>query len=204
MKELRLPPAPTRGRYDRTLTRRERQAEQQERVIAAIAAVSDAGRELSVANVVAHARIGRNTFYEYFDDVEHALTAIRSRARRELAARVEGALLSARTPLERVRVLARAWAENLFESPGLTRLALRAQPAELDSSELSALGRYVATVLEAEVAARSALPGLADKLRTTAVAALFDAVSRAHLGERPLPFEELQRVLADLSLRLLR
>jgi AcrR family transcriptional regulator len=199
-----LIPAPKRGLYDRALTRHERQAAQQERVIAAIAAVSASGRELSVASVVEHAGIGRNTFYEYFDDVDHALSAIKSRARRDLVARVELALQTARTPLERIRALARGWVENLSADPALARLALRAQAAGLDSMELSTLGRYLATVLEGEVEARSALPGLTDRLRVSVVAALFDAVSRAHLSERSLSPEELQRILADFSLRLLR
>ena len=82
-----LNPAPKRGHYDRALSRHQRQAAQQERVIAAVAAVVATGRELSVASVVEHAGIGRNTFYEYFDDVEHALSAIHGRARRDFAAR---------------------------------------------------------------------------------------------------------------------
>ena len=198
-----LIPAPKRGQYDRALSRNERQAAQQERVIAAIAALAAAGRELSVASVVEHAGIGRNTFYEYFDDVEHALTLINGRAQRELVARVEAALRLARTPLERVRALARAWAESVSANPALARLALRAQSAGRDAAELSWLGRYAVTVLENEVESRSALPGLVDPVRVTAVGAVFDAVSRAHLGAQSAPID-LQRVLAELALRLLR
>ena len=99
--DVELVPAPKRGRYDRGLSRRERQAAQRERVIAAIAALSAAERELSVASVVEIAGIGRNTFYEYFDDLEHALLTIKGRALREFAPRVEAALQVARTPLER-------------------------------------------------------------------------------------------------------
>src|SRR6185369_9968049 len=100
--ELELVAAPKRGRYDRALSRRERQAAQRERVIAAIAALSATDRELSVANVVELAGIGRNTFYEYFDDLEHALIEVKSRALREFSDRADAALLSARTPLERI------------------------------------------------------------------------------------------------------
>jgi AcrR family transcriptional regulator len=195
--------APKRGQYDRALSRNERQAAQQERVIAAVVAVAAAGRELSVASVVEHAGIGRNTFYEYFDDVEHALMSINGRARRELIARAEPALRLARTPLERVRALARAWAESVSANPALTRLALRAQSAEKDPAELSVLGRYVVSVLEGDVESRSTLPGLVDALRVTAVAAVFDAVSRAHLEKQSSP-GDLQRILADFALRLLR
>ena len=195
-----LIPAPKRGHYDRALTRHERQAAQQERVLAAVAAVALAGRELSVASVVEHARIGRNTFYEYFDDVEHALAAINGRARRELVTRVESALLLARTPLERIRALARAWAESVSVNSDFAMLAVSARRG---SAELSVLGRCIVAVLEGELESRSALPGLGDRLRTTAVAAVFDAVTRVHLATSS-PAEDLPRTLADLALRLLR
>lgn len=202
--ELELVPAPKRGRYDRALSRRERQAAQRERVIAAIAAISASERELSVASVVELAGIGRNTFYEYFDDLEHALLAIKARALRDFASRVEAAMQAARTPLERIRALARVWTENLLENPAQVKLALRAQAELNEATQLSALGQYLAGVLNAELEARSALPGLAEPLRVAVVAALFDAVSRAHLNLRPMTNEELQRVLAEWSLRLLR
>ena len=201
---LELVPAPKRGRYDRALSRRERQAAQRERVIAAIAAISATDRELSVASVVEFAGIGRNTFYEYFDDLEHALVTIKGRALRDFAPRLAAAMQAARTPLERIRALGRAWAENLLENPAQVKLALRAQPELTESTQLSVLGQHLAEVLSAELDARSALPGLAEPLRVAVVAALFDTVSRAHLNVRAMASEELQRVLADWSLRLLR
>ena len=204
MKSSELEPAPKRGQYDRALSRRERQEAQRERVIAALAALSAADRELSIANVVELAGIGRNTFYEYFDDVEHALAVIRTRALRELAVRLESSLKSARTPLEQIRAVARAWAEALLANPSLVRLALRAQPETVDAIQLSALGRYVVGALSAQLEARTALPGLADPIKVGAVAAVFDSVSRFHLGTHPFSLEELQGALADLALRLLR
>ena len=202
--ELELVPAPKRGQYDRALSRRERQAAQRERVIAAIAAIAVTDRELSVASVVEAAGIGRNTFYEYFDDLEHARLAINQRVLSDFAQRVSAALQAARTPLERIRALARVWAENLLENSAYVRLALRAQAELAEATQLSVLGQHLATVLTAELESRSALPGLAEPLRIVVVAALFDAVSRAHFGVREMSSEELQRVLADWSLRLLR
>ena len=202
--ELDLVPAPKRGQYDRALSRRERQAAQRERVIAAIAALAETDRELSVASVVEAAGIGRNTFYEYFDDLEHALLAINHRVLSDFAGRVSTALQVARTPLERVRALARVWSENLLENSPSVKLALRAQAELVDATQLSVLGQHLASVLTAEVDSRSALPGLAEPLRIAVVAALFDAVSRAHFGVRAMSSEELQRVLSDWSLRLLR
>ncbi|HKO53885.1 MAG TPA: TetR/AcrR family transcriptional regulator [Polyangiaceae bacterium] len=202
--EVELVPAPKRGQYDRGLSRRERQSAQRERVLAAIGALGATDRELSVASVVELAGIGRNTFYEYFDDLEHALLTIKGRALRDLTARVEAAMQVARTPLERIRALARVWAENLLENPVQAKLALRSQAELIEATQLSVLGQYLAAVLNAERDARSALPGLADPLRVAVVAALFDAVSRAHLNVRAMTHEELPRVLADWSLRLLR
>jgi len=202
--ELDVVPAPKRGRYDRALSRRERQSAQRERVMAAIAALSATDRELSIARVVEVAGIGRNTFYEYFDDLEHALTAIKGRALRELGARIDVALQAARTPLERLRALARVWAENLLENPAQMQLALRAQVDSSEATQLSAVGQHLVRVLSAELDARSALPGLADPLRVAVVAALFETVSRAHLKVRAMTSEELKGVLADWSLRLLR
>src|SRR5882724_7581316 len=147
---MKLPgvePAPKRGLYDRGLSRRERQAAQRERVITALAALSATEKELSIANVVELAGIGRNTFYEYFDDVEHALTMIKTRALRELVTRLESSVQAARTPLERIRALARAWAENLFVDPPLAKLALRAQPEIADATQLSVLATHLAGVL---------------------------------------------------------
>jgi AcrR family transcriptional regulator len=198
-----LIPAPKRGRYDRALSRHQRQAAQQERVIAAIAAVAALGRELSIASIAEHAGIGRNTFYEYFDDVEHALSAINARARRELMARVEPALRLARTPLERVRALSRAWVEAYSANRALTALALRTPSGGRASAELSVLGSCIAVTLEGEVSSRAALPGLADLVRITAVAAVFEAVTRTAVA-RTTGDDELSRTLTDLALRLLR
>lgn len=203
--EPEVVPAPKRGQYDRGLSRRERQSAQRERVIAAIATLSTSGRELSVANVIELAGIGRNTFYEYFDDVEHALGAIRSRVVNELSVRVAAALELARTPLERIRALVRVWTEYAFETPNLLlKLALHPEPGATDRGQLSAVGRYVASVLDAQIDARSGLPGLADPLRVLVVAALFETVSRAQLADGSRTVQELQRVLSDLAIRVLR
>ncbi|MEO8906035.1 MAG: TetR/AcrR family transcriptional regulator [Polyangiaceae bacterium] len=204
MKPSELEPAPKRGQYDRALSRRERQDAQRERVISALSALTAANRELSIANVVEAAGIGRNTFYEYFDDVEHALAAIKTRALQQLGARIETSMQAARTPLERIRALARAWAENALTNPTIVSLALRPQVESVEATQLSVLAQHVALVLTAEREARSALPGLADRLRVTVVAAVFDAVSKAHFRTQPMSVEEFQAALSDLALRLLR
>ncbi len=196
--------APKRGRYDRRLTRSERHAAQRERVVTAITALIASERVLNVANVVHVAGIGRNTFYEYFDDIEHALVSIRARALRDFSQRVHAALQNARTSLDGVRALSRAWTEHLLEAPTLAQIALRAQSDAIEPTQLSALAEHVMKVLSSELPIRDGLPGTNEPLRVRVVAALFDAVGRSHFAVRSQPPEELQRVLSELAVRLLR
>lgn len=199
-----ITPAPKRGQYDRALSRRERQAAQRERVVTAITALAASQRELNVANVVELAGIGRNTFYEYFDDIDHALVSIRARAQRDFAGRVDIALQGARTPLERIRALSRAWAELVFGAPALAQVALRAQAEAIEPTQTSTLAQHLMERLRAEESARSELPGLDEPVRLLVVAALFDTVTRSHFAVSPSTSDELQRTLSELSLRLLR
>jgi AcrR family transcriptional regulator len=204
MKAPEIETAPKRGQYDRALSRRARQDAQRERVLTALAALSANQRELSISNVVELAGIGRNTFCEYFDDVEHALSAIRTRALRELVARADAHLLAARTPLERVRAIVRAWTESLLANPALVALALRPQVDVISDAQHSVLAHYVAEKLTNDRTARSALPGLDNPLKVRAVAAVFDALSRAHFRTNPVSADELQTLLIELAVRLLR
>ncbi len=196
-----LAPAPKRGRYDRSLSRHARQAEQRERLLAATAAVAASGRELNVANVVARAGVGRNTFYEYFDDFTHALHALSARSRHELSLLIVGELEAARTPLERVRALARAWVRNARADVERAALMLR-QQLPSDFAATSPLGEQLKQALEAEREARSMLPGLADARKVAATVAVFEALTRSELA-RPAT-QDLAAALADLAVRLLR
>ena len=191
---------------------------QRERVLSALIQLGTDEGELSVANIVESAGIGRNTFYEYFDDIEHAARSIVDRAEEELAHRVDALLESARTPYERIRVFARAWASNLLENAALVRFTLHARWGSLrarargtgtgtaarDEAQLSALSSHLFARLGSERDSQTALPGLAEPLRLVLVAALFDTVSRAHFGAYPMTAAELERVLSELTLRLLR
>lgn len=81
-----LTPAPKRGRYDRRLSRAQRVHAQHERLLLATAQAHLEG-ELSVEAVVKRISAGRATFYEFFDDVDHALAQVRALA----AARITSA-----------------------------------------------------------------------------------------------------------------
>src|SRR5262245_26042024 len=104
-----LGPAPGRGLYDRRQPRERRLAGQRERVLAATAMAAIREAAPAVASIVRLAGVGRNTFYEYFDDVPHALEASEIAVGRRLEELLRDAESSARTPVERWRVLAHAW-----------------------------------------------------------------------------------------------
>lgn len=97
--------APGRGRYSRRLSRVQRSAQLRRRLLQATALAHTRG-ERSVSAVVRLAGIGRNTFYESFDDFAHALRAAGAEAQRELRQRLEACCadepLGPRATVERV------------------------------------------------------------------------------------------------------
>lgn len=118
--------APPRGRYDRALSRQARQAEQKTRLVGWIAAVYlERGPALTVQDVVQAAGVGRNTFYEYFDGLEHALDYTTQTHAKALRERIMSEVETARTPIARLRELSRAWFDEVERDPAHTALLLR-------------------------------------------------------------------------------
>jgi AcrR family transcriptional regulator len=199
------PPAPGRGCYDRSQTRQQRQAEQRDRLMAALAALVTSGAEPTVAGIVARAGVGRNTFYEYFDDVAHALRVLKQRAVRELASAIEESLRSARGPLERLRAATQGWLQAIAREPGLMALALQPSPPQEDAAESSLLAihlRSVLALLAQDSGVVTALPGIRNEQKRVAVSAVFDALSR-DAGRLP-PRDDMLRLLSELAAALLR
>jgi len=164
----------------------------------------------TVATVVKLAGVSRNTFYEYFDDLEHARAAAERRAEQELERTLRSAEAQTRTPVERWRSLAHAWIEWLSHGPAGARLVLRDA-----SSGLSAAGRLLEAALVRSLATlrASGVAGEHDVLRVTAVAAAGEAYARrlsaSLLTENgPVPaareLERIERSLVDVAVRLLR
>jgi AcrR family transcriptional regulator len=195
-------PAPGRGAYDRTLSRSQRDAQHRERLLLAAAEVLLQG-PATVARIVERAGVGRSTFYEFFDSPEHVLEHLEQRALRALEAALESALEEARTPLERVRAIARSWFVELEARPVEARVALTRR---LGSELLSPAGKLLHEVLERCVqAARQDGVGwftAADEISLLAAAAATEAISRRHLAGRPV--RDAQRALAELIAKLLR
>jgi AcrR family transcriptional regulator len=193
-------PAPGRGQYDRALSRAQRQTEQRDRLVQATAHAFATG-PLTISRIVSAAGVGRNTFYEYFDDPEHALQLVEARALRALEHRALHELEAARTPLEKLRALARAWFTELEAEPLAFRVALReAEPAR--GVTLSAAGRLLSNIL-VRVIEQSRSAGMKTRpsaLKIVAAVAAAEAFSRARLSDsEPRQYEtELVEVMSRL------
>jgi len=195
-------PAPGRGAYDRKLSRAERDAQHRERLLFAAAEVLAEGSP-TVARIVERAGVGRSTFYEFFDSPEHLLEHMEQRSLRALEATLEGAFEEARTPLERVRTIARSWLSSLEARPVEARIALTRR---LGTELLSPAGKLLHQLLERCVhVARHEGVGwftAADEVSLLAAAAAVEALSRRHLAGNPI--RDAPRALADLIAKLLR
>ena len=196
-----LLPAPGRGSYDRSLSRAERDAEHRERLLRATAEVLSDG-PLTVARIVERAGVGRSTFYEFFDSPEHLLEQLEQRLLRSLEGAFGAGLADARTPLERVRAIARSWLAALEERSLEARVALSRRPG---AALLSPAGELLHQTLQRAVeAARRELGGFkaTDDVSVLAAAAAAETISRRHLTL--IPVRDAPRVLADVMIKLLR
>jgi AcrR family transcriptional regulator len=124
---------PSRGRWDRTASTHARKAACRRALVAAAAqSIFERGRNVTVTDVVDRARVGRNTFYEHFDDLAAAFAA----AEADALARISSALApsrSARTPLERFRAMASEWLSAAAAEPHLVSLVIRGDGAQRGS-----------------------------------------------------------------------
>lgn len=205
------------------MPRERRLAEQRERLLAATVHVAARESSPSVTSIVRRAGVGRNTFYEYFDDVPHAIEAARLAVVRRLAELLQEAESEARTPVERWRSLSRTWLAFAEEEPGamLSVLAVDARTREpLSRGALvleDALTRSLDTLRSAGV---TSPPPSSDRVR--AVAAVGEAFARAlsrvagavdenvqsqapgDTRSSAWERERLERALVDVAVRLLR
>jgi AcrR family transcriptional regulator len=195
-------PAPGRGAYDRSLSRAERDAQHRERLLLATAEVLELG-PLTVARIIERAGVGRSTFYEFFDSPEHLLEQLDQRVQRAIELAVDAALAEARTPLERVRAIARRFIAELDARPVEARVALsRRLGTQVLSPAATPLHQALIRVAEA---ARSDAVGwfrATDEVSLLAAAAAVEAIGRRHVTGGPI--RDAAKVLADLVIKLLR
>jgi len=143
-----IEPAPARGRYDRALSRQARQAEQKARLLRWIAeAYRERGPSLTVQHVVEAAGVGRNTFYEYFDGLEHAIDFAAQSYAKLVQERIVSAVATARTPIAKLRELSRAWFDVVQADPANAALLLR-PGADSRSAGARMFGSLLATIVK--------------------------------------------------------
>lgn len=194
-------PAPGRGAYDRALSRAERDADHCERLLVAGAEVLSSGAA-TVTRIVAHAGVGRSTFYEFFDSPDHLLEHLRQRALRRLETVLTRALAEAHTPPGRVRALVRAWLKELAARPAEARVVLTRSGSDAPLSPAGAL--FKQALARCSLATRDggapATTSTAD-LTLLAAAGAVEVVTRRHVSSAPL--KDDPRVLSELIIRLL-
>ncbi|HVY46224.1 MAG TPA: TetR family transcriptional regulator [Minicystis sp.] len=147
--------APSRGRYDRTLSPEQRKKEQRRRLLDAAADVfalhGYAGA--SVEMIIDEAGMSRRTFYEHFDDLREILLELHDRSASLAFRFVEAAARSVdeNDPVSRIRAGVSALLEIIAAYPDLSRIVFREVRAAGPEHELRrdvVLGRYVALLFE--------------------------------------------------------
>jgi AcrR family transcriptional regulator len=157
----------------------------------------------TVARIVERARVGRSTFYEFFDSPEHVLAHLEQRALRGLESAIEAAFYEARTPLERVRAIARTWLTELEARPVEARVALtRRNGNDLLSPASTVLHRALERCVQAARRDGMGWMNAADDVSLLAATAAVEALSRRHLAGPALG--DAPRTLSELITKLLR
>lgn len=196
--------APGRGRYDRTLSERERRAEQRECLIEAAATLfGEKPEAVSVSSIVGLARMGRNTFYDHFADLDAAKAAVCEAARVEASIAIREESAEAWTPTERLRAIARGWFRFARARP---RFALALLRLSHDSAGTSCAAHYLGECLHpalSEALADAVIAVRADPVRVMSAASVMEAVTRAETNNA-LGASDAERVTVDMILRLFR
>jgi AcrR family transcriptional regulator len=185
-------------------------SEQRNRLVAATALAMACEQTPTVASIVKLAGVSRNTFYEFFDDVEHARAAGKVRSQQRLEHALRAAEQRSRTPVERWRALAQAWLDWALDWPVEASLILQGGTAALSAAgrELEgALARSIVTLRASGlvVAGDSAS-------HVTAVAAAGEVFARKLVAKQMTKVEwesgatardALERAIVDIAVRLL-
>jgi hypothetical protein len=155
--------------------------------------------------VAALSRVGRASFYEFFDDFEHALSAVKVTATDGMQRALRAALERERAPVAALRALATEFLGTLHAWPEAAFVALAS-----NVSETSALGRCFAQALERWLeSTRGAglVTHLGDTTRVLLATGAAEAIARraaiAAATRSARRVEDAQK-LADALLRLLR
>lgn len=175
----------------------ERWAEHRSRLIRAAADAFAAGERLTVDSVRARAGAGRNTVYAHFPDIDQLLRAVQSTAVSAVTKRVSMAIDSARTPMEALRGLARAWLEAVDAEPTLMNALVRDQ-ARVDALLEEQLRKTLGPARRDGVISQPL-----EETRISLAAGVLEAGVRRYLRRRSSR-EELVNLLVDVVLRAFR
>jgi hypothetical protein len=196
--------APSRGRYDRRSTPEERLRAQRWRLMQAVARAF-VEREPTVSRVAALSRVGRASFYEFFDDFEHALGIVRALSIDGLERALEASLTRERAPMAALRSLTQEFLESLHGWPEGSLVALAS-----DGEETSPLGRSFERALRRwSVASQSAglITPWGDSERLLLATGAAEAFARRvanRAADRGPAIPDAGTQLSDALLRLLR
>jgi AcrR family transcriptional regulator len=159
---------------------------------------------VSVARVVRHAGVGRNTFYEHFADVPEAIEAASRIAAEGLFATLDSVPVEARTPVERVRAFGRVWFQLVGTARAQVECAFAVMPGE--RRVLSPAGELLCQRLAAlvsEARRTAALSAPAELPRLIACSGAIEGLTRALLAAR-ISRSEAEATLVDVCVRLFR
>lgn len=185
------------------MTSQARRAEQHARLLGATArVVAEDGEHATVSRIVRIARSGTNTFYDHFSNLDNALDEICDRVTAAIEIDVREAMADARTPIERLRALARGWCAAIAaHAPFAQALFGRRDTWRSDGlSRGGALFRQLLSNLIVDARRAAAVTAADDELRVLAISAAAEIVGARAL-QQP---EAASRLLSDLVVRAFR
>ncbi len=160
------------------------------------------GMALTVHDVVQAAGVGRNTFYEYFDGLDHALDYAAQTHAKTMYERIWSAVEETRTPIAKLRELSRAWFAELERDPARATLLLRL-PVGARSAAVSTFAALLESALERARSFNAANPEAA-LIDYAAFAAEGGARTMLAPGTMAAARAELEQGLAALLTRVFR
>ncbi|MEZ4371600.1 MAG: TetR/AcrR family transcriptional regulator [Polyangiaceae bacterium] len=189
--------APARGRYDRTLDEDARDAAQRARVLQATAEqLAARGRSATtVEHIIIHAGISRATFYQHYEDLEHAVADVMQLLEQRVVSPCRAALSGEPTPRGQLQAMATAYLVEAESHPHLvlagalvpdvaqaqSMLCVLLQPAMqrwLDGARRAGLAAPSASVTQRWLAALFEAAGVELVLRGGALGDLAERLAR--------------------------